>query len=87
MNKFFSVLQLLLAVLAAALAVATLVNLVLISSRPETISVVNAIIGQGLLIVCLAAFARVLGRKAWRAPPKELGTRTCERIVIMGRNS
>ena len=30
MNKFFSVLQLLLAVLAAALAVATLVNLVLI---------------------------------------------------------
>ncbi len=67
MSKFFSVLQLLLAVLAAALAVATLVNLVLISSRPETISVVNAIIGQGLLIVCLAAFARVLGRKAWRA--------------------
>ena len=63
MSKFFSVLQLLLAVLAAALAVATLVNLVLISSRPETISVVNAIIGQGLLIVCLAAFARVLGRK------------------------
>ncbi|MBQ86470.1 MAG: hypothetical protein CMQ16_08725 [Gammaproteobacteria bacterium] len=67
MNKLFSVLQLLLAVLSAALAVATLVNLVLISSRPETISVVNAIIGQGLLIVCLAAFARVLGRKAWRA--------------------
>ena len=67
MNKFFSALQLLLAILAAALAVATLVNLVLISSRPETISVVNAIIGQGLLIVCLAAFSRVLGRKAWRA--------------------
>ena len=67
MSKFFSVLQLLIAVLAAALAVATLVNLVLISSRPETISVVNAIIGQGLLIVCLAAFSRVLGRKAWRA--------------------
>ena len=67
MSKFFSVLQLLLAVLAAVLAVATLFNLVLISSRPETISVVNAIIGQGLLIVCLAAFARVLGRKAWRA--------------------
>ena len=66
MNKFFSVLQLLLAVLAAGLAVATLVNLVLISSRPETISVVNAIIGQGLLIVCLAAFTRILGRKAWR---------------------
>ena len=67
MNKFFSALQLVLAVLAAALAVATLVNLVLISSRPETISVVNAIIGQGLLVVCLAAFARALGRKAWRA--------------------
>ena len=67
MHKFFSVLQLLLAVLAAGLAVATLVNLVLISSRPETISVVTAIIGQGLLIVCLAAFAKILGRKAWRA--------------------
>ena len=75
MNKFFSVLQLLLAVLAAGLAVATLVNLVLISSRPETISVVNAIIGQGLLIVCLAAFARILGRKAWRALSGETSDR------------
>ena len=75
MNKFLSVLQLLLAVLAAGLAVATLVNLVLISSRPETISVVNAIIGQGLLIVCLAAFARILGRKAWRALSGETSDR------------
>ena len=76
MNKFFSVLQLLLAVLAAGLAVATLLNLVLISSRPETISVVNAIIGQGLLIVCLAAFARILGRKAWRALSGETSDRS-----------
>ena len=75
MNKFFSVLQLLLSVLAAGLAVATLVNLVLISSRPETISVVNAIIGQGLVIVCLAAFARILGRKAWRALSGETSDR------------
>ena len=66
MNKFFAVLQLLLAVLIAFAAVATFVNLALISTRPETISVVNAMIGQGLLIICLAAFARVLGRKAWR---------------------
>jgi len=76
MNRFFSVLQLLLAVLAAGLAVATLVNLVLISSRPETISVVNAIIGQGLLIVCLAAFARILGRKAWRTLSGETSDRS-----------
>ena len=75
MNKFFSVLQLLLSVLAAGLAVATLVNLVLISSRPETISVVNAIIGQGLVIVCLVAFARILGRKAWRALSGETSDR------------
>ena len=68
-------LQLLLSVLAAGLAVATLVNLVLISSRPETISVVNAIIGQGLVIVCLAAFARILGRKAWRALSGETSDR------------
>ncbi|HBW83463.1 MAG TPA: hypothetical protein DEF79_05425 [Gammaproteobacteria bacterium] len=67
MNKFFAVLQLLLAVLIAFAAVATFVNLVLISTRPETISVVAAMIGQGLLIICLAALARVLGRKAWRA--------------------
>ena len=73
MNKFFSVLQLLLAVLAAGLALATLVNLVLISSRPETISVVNAIIG--LVIVCLAAFARILGRKAWRTLSGETSDR------------
>ena len=75
MNKFFSVLQLLLAVLAAGLALATLVNLVLISSRPETISVVNAIIGQGLVIVCLEAFARILGRKAWRTLSGEASDR------------
>ena len=67
MTKFFAVLQLLLAVLIAVAAVATLINMVLIAPRPETISVVNALIGQGLLIICLAAFARILGRKAWRA--------------------
>jgi hypothetical protein len=49
---------------------------VLISSRPETISVVNAIIGQGLLIVCLAAFARILGRKAWRTLSGETSDRS-----------
>jgi hypothetical protein len=44
-------------------ALATAVNLVLISMRPETISVVNAIIGQGILIICMLALASISLRK------------------------
>jgi|GEM_PF-457422 len=66
MQKLLASLQLLAAALLALTAVATIVNLVLISTRPETISVVNTIIGQGLLAVCLAALARILLRKGWR---------------------
>jgi hypothetical protein len=46
------------------LALTTLTNLVFISQRPETISVVNAIIGQGVLIIAFFALARVLYGKA-----------------------
>ena len=67
MNKFTAVLKLLLACILAVAAVATLVNMILIATRPETISVVNAMIGQGVLIICLAALARILGRNAWRS--------------------
>ena len=56
-------LQLVTAAILVVAALATAVNLVLISTRPETISVVNALIGQGLLIVCLIALARILYRK------------------------
>jgi hypothetical protein len=45
-----------------AMALSTLVNLGFIIMRPETISVVNAIIGQGILAICLLALARLLFR-------------------------
>ena len=67
MKKITAVLQLLLAVMIAVAAMATLFNLVRLVTRPETISVVSAMIGQGLIIICMAALARILGRKAWRA--------------------
>lgn len=66
MEKLVAVLQLLLAFVLAAAVITTLVNMVLIATRPETISVVNAMIGQGVLIVCLAALAKVIGSKGWR---------------------
>ena len=50
MKKIVGFVQLFLALLLVIAAAATGVNLVLISMRPETISVVNVIIGQGILI-------------------------------------
>ena len=47
MNKVVALLQVILAIVLGILALATLVNAILISTRPETISVVNAIIGLG----------------------------------------
>ena len=55
--------QLFLALLLIILALATGFNLILISMRPETISVVNVIIGQGVLIVLLLAFANLCLKK------------------------
>ena len=66
MDKFIAGLQVVAAVILALLAVATLVNMLFIATRPETISVVNTFIGQGVLIVCLAALARVLLRRGLR---------------------
>jgi uncharacterized membrane protein YkvI len=63
MNRFLAVLQIGLAVLLAAVALITLVNMVLISLRPETISVVNSIVGQLVIIVCFLALARLLFKK------------------------
>ena len=63
MTKFLAIVQLIVAALLAVMAAATVVNLAFISMRPETISVVNAIIGQGILAACLAAGATVLYRK------------------------
>tara|TARA_A100001011_G_scaffold258004_1_gene266295 strand:- start:981 stop:1193 length:213 start_codon:yes stop_codon:yes gene_type:complete len=63
MKKILGVIQLFLALLLIILALATGFNLILISMRPETISVVNVIIGQGVLIVLLLAFANLCLKK------------------------
>ena len=62
MNKLKAILQLALAAILVIAAAATLVNLILITMRPETISVVNAIIGQGVLIICLLVISKILFR-------------------------
>ncbi len=51
MTKFLAVLQAGLAVILFLIAAATLVNMVLIAMRPETISVVNTKICQTVMIV------------------------------------
>ncbi len=63
MNKIVAIIQLLASAVLSIMALATLVNLIFISTRPETISVVNTLIGQGVLIICLLVLARVLFRK------------------------
>ncbi|MCH7671283.1 MAG: hypothetical protein IIB72_03870 [Proteobacteria bacterium] len=67
MSRFIAVFQLLMAVVIAVVAIATSINLILISTRPETISVVNTMIGQGVLIICMVAIANILLRKGLRA--------------------
>ncbi len=63
MNKFLALLQLLVSVILYAIALASLLNAVFLSSRPETISVVNAYIGLGVLCICSLALGRVQWRK------------------------
>jgi len=72
MDKLFGILQLMFAGVFAASAIGTLINMVFIATRPETISVVNAIVGQTLMIVFLLALARILFKKGTlRVRPKE----------------
>ena len=63
MKKILGFIQLFLALLLIILALATGFNLILISMRPETNTVVNVIIGQGVLIVLLLAFANLCLKK------------------------
>lgn len=67
MIKFIAVIQLLTAVIIAVAVIATCINLLLILTRPETISVVNTMIGQGILIICMIAIANILFRKGLAA--------------------
>jgi len=63
MKKFLAILQLFGAILLHVIALATLLNMIFISTRPETISVVNAYIGLGLIFVCALAMGRIQWRK------------------------
>lgn len=63
MNKLIAGIQLLASALMSIAALMMLVNIIFIIPRPETISVVNVLIGGGVLVVCLAALARVLFKK------------------------
>ena len=63
MNKLVAVIQLIGSAGVSVVALATLINLIFISTRPETISVVNTLVGQGVLIICLLVLATVLFKK------------------------
>jgi hypothetical protein len=63
MNKLVAVTQLIGSALISIAALAMLVNLIFIATRPETISVINAMIGGGVLVVCLPVIATVLFKK------------------------
>lgn len=67
MSNFIAVFQILVAAILAVTVIATSINLILISTRPETISVVNTMIGQGVLIICMVAIANILFRKGLHA--------------------
>lgn len=59
MHRFVGILQLFLSGLLGCIALATLINMILIAMRPETISVMNAFLGQGVIIIFLAVWSRV----------------------------
>ncbi|MDF1765276.1 MAG: hypothetical protein P1V29_02715 [Gammaproteobacteria bacterium] len=63
MQKFIAITQLLLSLLFLVGAAATMHNLYSLFSRPETISVVNTMVGQGVLIIAFLVFSRVLFAK------------------------
>jgi hypothetical protein len=66
MLKIKPVLKLLLGIVLAICAIASLINLLLIVPRVETISVINAVVGLGVLFFFLAPLAHVLIRNSWR---------------------
>ena len=63
MNKLAAVIQLITSALVSLIAMATIINLIFISTRPETISVVNTLVGQGVLIILLLVMATVLFKR------------------------
>lgn len=63
MTKFKAWLRLLGAVILHLVAFACFLNILFISTRPETISVVNAAIGLGVLGIAALAMGRIQWRK------------------------
>jgi len=63
MEKLTPYLQLFVSAFLVVIVGVTLINLVFIILRPETISVVNVMIGQIFIMACLAALAKVLFTK------------------------
>ena len=63
MRRFVGALQLLMSLLSLMIAIATLVNMTLIASGPGSVSVVNTIIGQSILILFFLSLATVMFKK------------------------
>lgn len=63
MNKLIALLQILGALALTVLAALVVVDMALNASMPDTISVVNLLIGRIVLIACLLAIARYLIRR------------------------
>ncbi len=63
MNKLLALLQILGALALAAIAAVTIGNMVMMAGMPDTISVVNLLIGVVVIVPCLLAIARILLRR------------------------
>jgi len=59
MSRVVGILQLLLSGVLGVTAAAALFNMIMISMRPETVSVANASMGLGVVIIFLAVWSRV----------------------------
>ncbi|MCY4015613.1 MAG: hypothetical protein OXE80_04105 [Gammaproteobacteria bacterium] len=67
MNKLLALLQIFAAIALAAIAAAAIGNMVLMVNLPDTISVVNLLIGVIVIVPCLLAIARILLRRGLAA--------------------
>ena len=74
MSRVVGIFQLFLSGVLGVTALATIFNLIMIAMRPETISVANAALGQGVVIIFLAVWSRVFfvkGRERVKAAESE----------------
>ncbi len=63
MNKLLGLLQIFAAVVLVALSALTIVDMALDATSPETISVVNLLIGRIIMLACLFAVTTILVRR------------------------